>query len=521
MVPKRTSETPQKMIEIPTKRNASVPQSLYRPHKRARIPGGRAPIPKRVTAELDSDDEIIVSMKKAGKSCTEIAKRLRDEGRINYRDKTITSRYVRIIRAQETQMEKNAALEQIEWEEEDLEALTHAVEAVDYQIQAELDKLTRRKWQMVVSQLRDSRPGGIFSQAECQRRYSQLMKGGELNASGPEVQSHGIQASAPQGSAPQGSASEARVPGARASNPSAPRPSTPAQLDIPEADLDESNDGLSFIPDSHESSNDTLEGGDDSEYKDEESPSVESSDTGYNPKVRRGTTLGTGQSPAKNVAKLTTPKESPSWATPQKSQGNATGDFSSKDHDGSVASAANTEGIGEPGIPTSSAISSGNRVLEAAASIDLPIEPTLAVASGTTIANYETTERGNRVAAKMLVCGREIPEPAATGRRLIVQGLPVWVGIAELQFIFQDFRFCGHASCDEEDGWFVDVATANDATRAVATLNRQLIMNEIISVVVYRHRDMLGYSFGWWPLVHHADDSEASQSGANGVTGSD
>jgi hypothetical protein len=52
------------------------------------------------------------------------------------------------------------------------------------------------------------------------------------------------------------------------------------------------------------------------------------------------------------------------------------------------------------------------------------------------------------------------------------------------------------------------VATPNDAGRAVTALNKQLIMNEIISVTVYRHPYMVGFDFGRWPIVFDLDDSQ-------------
>ena len=53
---------------------------------------------KKVTADLDSDDELIVRMKNAKYLEKDIAERLAKEGRIKYHPKTIGTRWARIKR---------------------------------------------------------------------------------------------------------------------------------------------------------------------------------------------------------------------------------------------------------------------------------------------------------------------------------------------------------------------------------------------------------------------------------------
>ncbi len=57
-------------------------------------------------AELDSDDEIIFSMKNAKFLEKDIAKRLADEGRTVYNPKTIGTRWARLKKAMQAKQDK-------------------------------------------------------------------------------------------------------------------------------------------------------------------------------------------------------------------------------------------------------------------------------------------------------------------------------------------------------------------------------------------------------------------------------
>jgi hypothetical protein len=65
-------------------------------YKKLKVDGGRPAVAKKVTANLDSDDELIVRMKNAKYLEKDIAERLAKEGRINYHPKTIGTRWARI-----------------------------------------------------------------------------------------------------------------------------------------------------------------------------------------------------------------------------------------------------------------------------------------------------------------------------------------------------------------------------------------------------------------------------------------
>lgn len=65
---------------------------------RTRVKGGRAALAKRVTLNLDSDDEIIKTMKDKGQPDINVRDRLINEGRTKYAEKSISTRYARIKR---------------------------------------------------------------------------------------------------------------------------------------------------------------------------------------------------------------------------------------------------------------------------------------------------------------------------------------------------------------------------------------------------------------------------------------
>lgn len=82
--------------------------------------GGRPALAKRVTADLDSDDELIVRMKNAKYLEKDIAQRLADEGRIKYNAKTIGTRLARIRRKLQERNDKLLDEELTDWHDGDV-----------------------------------------------------------------------------------------------------------------------------------------------------------------------------------------------------------------------------------------------------------------------------------------------------------------------------------------------------------------------------------------------------------------
>ena len=86
-----------------------------------KIPGGRAAIAKKVNGEqLDSDDEIIKTMRDQGYRDELIQERLVKEDRVKYNVKSIATRYGRICRALATVKTAKLDGEQTDWHDGDV-----------------------------------------------------------------------------------------------------------------------------------------------------------------------------------------------------------------------------------------------------------------------------------------------------------------------------------------------------------------------------------------------------------------
>lgn len=85
-----------------------------------KVEGGRPALAKKVTADLDSDDELIVRMKNAKYLEKDIAQRLIDEGRVAYNPKTIGTRWARLKKALEQRHDELLDAELSDWHEGDV-----------------------------------------------------------------------------------------------------------------------------------------------------------------------------------------------------------------------------------------------------------------------------------------------------------------------------------------------------------------------------------------------------------------
>jgi len=103
------------------KRSRSVDSNAtINPNKKIKISGGRAATHRDVTHILDSDDEIIYNMKRAGQKDESVVQRLIDEGRTKYQVKTIPTRYSRILLKMEEHQEQRLEEEFSDFHEEDV-----------------------------------------------------------------------------------------------------------------------------------------------------------------------------------------------------------------------------------------------------------------------------------------------------------------------------------------------------------------------------------------------------------------
>lgn len=89
-------------------------------YKKLKVEGGRPAVAKKVTPQLDSDDELIVRMKNAKYLEKDIAERLEKEGRIKYHPKTIGTRWARIKKVMQREQDQMLDEELTDWHDGDV-----------------------------------------------------------------------------------------------------------------------------------------------------------------------------------------------------------------------------------------------------------------------------------------------------------------------------------------------------------------------------------------------------------------
>lgn len=89
----------------------------------ARVRGGRAALPKPVTADLDSEDEIILRMKEDGFTDQQVVNKLKEENRVRYDRKTIGSRFLRIQAALAAKQDERLEAEETDWHEGEVRSI--------------------------------------------------------------------------------------------------------------------------------------------------------------------------------------------------------------------------------------------------------------------------------------------------------------------------------------------------------------------------------------------------------------
>ncbi|RMZ83918.1 hypothetical protein DV737_g1504, partial [Chaetothyriales sp. CBS 132003] len=135
------------------KRNSVTPLE-GRASKRNKGGDGRPAMSKRVTADLDSDDEIIVRMKNAKYQEKDIAKRLADEGRMFYNTKTIGSRWGRLRRVMQARQDELLDANLTDWHEGDDDVLKEAIKKADEVVEKAIQEAQDRKWRLVADNMK-------------------------------------------------------------------------------------------------------------------------------------------------------------------------------------------------------------------------------------------------------------------------------------------------------------------------------------------------------------------------------
>ncbi|KIW09794.1 hypothetical protein PV08_11894 [Exophiala spinifera] len=145
--------------------------------KNMKIRGGRPAIAKKVSADLDSDDELIVRMKEARFLEKDIAQALVDQGRIAYNPKTIGTRWRRIKAKLQKRQDDLLDADLTDWHDGDDDILLQAVIKADAEVDRLKAEIDGRKWRMVADSMKNMKPVVNFSQNACRSRYDALMAG--------------------------------------------------------------------------------------------------------------------------------------------------------------------------------------------------------------------------------------------------------------------------------------------------------------------------------------------------------
>ncbi|KAF2281578.1 uncharacterized protein EI97DRAFT_463880 [Westerdykella ornata] len=132
---------------------------------------------KKITAELDSDDDLIMNMRSAGYTDAQIATRLTREGRHTFNAKSISTRIGRIKYAQYAQSDYLLKEGYKEWTHEDDLRLMQAYEFAEMEIRYEIEKARAWRWRKVSEFLRRMDAECIFSEKACRERFIALEEG--------------------------------------------------------------------------------------------------------------------------------------------------------------------------------------------------------------------------------------------------------------------------------------------------------------------------------------------------------
>jgi hypothetical protein len=144
-------------------------------YKKVKLNGGRPALAKKVTAELDSDDELIVQMKQAKYQEKEIAQRLINEGRTHYHAKTIGTRWARLKKVLQARSDAMLDEELTDWHDGDVRTVSdggfHGTDGFQDNVlaeaitkaDAEVDKMKQeadaKKWKIVADKMKTLKVG--------------------------------------------------------------------------------------------------------------------------------------------------------------------------------------------------------------------------------------------------------------------------------------------------------------------------------------------------------------------------
>ncbi|KNG49572.1 hypothetical protein DDE82_004139 [Stemphylium lycopersici] len=157
------------------KRTTRVPGTFGRRNRRK---GESLPAHhKRVSHELDSDDELMMQMREKGFNDRQIAEKLAKDGRVRYDQKSISTRIMRIRLAQAENVEFLLREGYKEWKFEDDERLIRAYALADIEVNYEIERIRAWRFRKVSEYMRRLHKDALFSATACRERYNALVDG--------------------------------------------------------------------------------------------------------------------------------------------------------------------------------------------------------------------------------------------------------------------------------------------------------------------------------------------------------
>ncbi|OAG08394.1 uncharacterized protein CC84DRAFT_1114836 [Paraphaeosphaeria sporulosa] len=132
---------------------------------------------KKVSHELDSDDELMMVMREKGFSDKQIADRLLKAKRVKYDSKSVSTRIqrIKVVQAQRADFELENGI--IEWKMEDDHLLLRAYDIASIEIAYEIERLRAWRFKKTAEWMRRMNKTSLFSGKACHARYAALLDG--------------------------------------------------------------------------------------------------------------------------------------------------------------------------------------------------------------------------------------------------------------------------------------------------------------------------------------------------------
>ncbi|TLD37538.1 hypothetical protein E2P81_ATG04350 [Venturia nashicola] len=156
----------------------SVSLAASESSNRVRANGQSFALQRPITADLDSTDELIVSLKEKGYSNDAVCAQLVREGRINYDKKTVGSRYLRLKNAILEREEERLDGELTDWHDGEDEALLKADQLALSEIHDTIARTRAKRWHLVARNVQKIlKKEAKYSPSACQKRFVSLQHG--------------------------------------------------------------------------------------------------------------------------------------------------------------------------------------------------------------------------------------------------------------------------------------------------------------------------------------------------------